>query len=697
LLLLSETRFLKNTSKIGLMKPFLLSVALLFTIVANSQLVRKSHTFGGNTVWFYEYRTPGLPASYKYPVIISLGGVGQQGDGSAQSMDEHLAADGLPQLIKQGATLKLTVGGQPQGFLVVAPQMAFQSGPWPEFYTDVMVNFVKTTYSASNPNVQIDPNRIFLVGFSLGGGGAWRYVTSTPARAADIAGIVPVSGSGDAYTSNYCYIAQNKVAVWAFHTQLDGLIPASTTIGAVNTINACPGILIPARATIFPDGSHSSWNERVFSDSVAKWHIPNIYDWMIKVSKTLNPATNLPPVASAVIRRGADVGQNLTLNVPVRSDQIVLDGSASSDPDDIVAEYSWTKVNSPVPTFFNDFKYGGTSATSDRPTATIVREANGNRGWMEPGTYNYKFDIIDYKSTLRTVNLTLTVQLPATGNALPGAYIDPNVTVGPTETSTFYFADDKDWDHPGDIGQRIWSQLSGPPGSAPLAFGNQGGTSSSVNNIITPGTYVIEYKVIDDNGGVGTATSTITKLAAPLPVIFNYLKGKNLNNHNIISWSTTSEISNDRFEIMRSTDGTNFTLIGTVAAKGNASGSEYSFDDANAVKGTSYYRLNQIDKDGKTSLSKVIRIDNNGRAVAIEKYPNPVNSILTVSIEGNTGNNIGISIADMQGRIVKQQQWKKDNLLLKKDISVANLQSGIYQLILTFTDGRREVTGFIKY
>lgn len=671
------------------MRPLLLSVALLCTIVASAQFTRKSYSFGGNTIWFYEYRTPGLPASYKYTTIISLGGVGQQGDGSLQSMQDHLAEDGLPLLVKNGMTLKFNINGQDHGFLLLVPQLSLSYSQWQDFYTDGMIDYA-TKYTNFNPGVLTDPNKIFLTGFSLGGGGCWKYLTSSLAQASKLAGVIPCYASDDGNHSNLCLTQQGKVAVWAFHSDGDQLISSNVTRTYINQINSCNPLILPARATIFPDGAHGGWNDRVYSDTTDKWHNPNIYEWMLGVSRTIDANNNQFPVNNARIKRLTDLGQNLTLTVPVRTGDIILDGSTSFDPDDIISEYQWTRISGPTTYFTNYAIDGNGHATSEQPVATIVNAPNGYSDWMDLGTYTYRLTVKDYKSQTVSVNVNLTVQLPASGNALPGAYIEDKIIYAPA-TSVGYGVLEKDWD--GTIAQRQWRQVSGP---STLTFSNPQGNGTNVDGFVAAGTYQIEYKVTDNQGGVGSHIATVTKLGV-LPVTFSYFKGKSFNGHNVLSWATTSEINNDRFELQRSTDGASFNAIGTIAAKANAGGSEYSYDDAPAPGGTAYYRLKQIDKDGRATLSKVVRLNNSDRAIAIEKYPNPANSILTVTVEGNTSKTIGVAIADMQGRIVKQYQWNKENLLIRKDISIGDLQNGLYQLIVSFGDGRKDVSGFVKY
>jgi hypothetical protein len=96
-----------------------------------------------------------------------------------------------------------------------------------------------------------------------------------------------------------------------------------------------------------------------------------------------------------------------------------------------------------------------------------------------------------------------------------------------------------------------------------------------------------------------------------LPVSFLSFTGKKSANGVALNWATASEQNNDYFEVSRSTDGNNFTFVGKVSGKGNASEvSNYSLIDRTPSSGINFYRLKQVDKDGTSSLYKeVIPVD----------------------------------------------------------------------------------------
>jgi CHRD domain/Secretion system C-terminal sorting domain len=118
----------------------------------------------------------------------------------------------------------------------------------------------------------------------------------------------------------------------------------------------------------------------------------------------------------------------------------------------------------------------------------------------------------------------------------------------------------------------------------------------------------------------------------PLAIDLGDFTIKHTEEGNRLNWYTLSEINNKGFQVERSklTDG-KWEVLGLVKAKGKAS--SYDFID-NAPLSMSYYRLRQIDIDGKESLSKVVSITYNGNK-KLKIFPNPVSNVLTVETEEN--------------------------------------------------------------
>ncbi len=150
-----------------------------------------------------------------------------------------------------------------------------------------------------------------------------------------------------------------------------------------------------------------------------------------------------------------------------------------------------------------------------------------------------------------------------------------------------------------------------------------------------------------------------------------------------LSWSTANESNVLQYEVEVSTDGNgSFVSLGTVAAK-NANASSYTYTDAMAnKKGTYYYRIKQIARDGHASYSatRMIRFGETG--LTVSAYPNPVNNELMVVAETDTPALLQWKLTDAAGRIALQGKWQMNSIAEKWRINTRSLATGIYQLIL---------------
>jgi parallel beta-helix repeat protein len=119
-----------------------------------------------------------------------------------------------------------------------------------------------------------------------------------------------------------------------------------------------------------------------------------------------------------------------------------------------------------------------------------------------------------------------------------------------------------------------------------------------------------------------------------LPVTFAHLKAYPLENGVRIEWTTASEVNNSYFEVLKSVDGQAFTAIGTVKSAVEKGGSKtalsaYAFIDNAPNDGVNYYRIRQVDWDGKSELTAIVAVDIKANA-ALQLFPNLTNGRLTL-------------------------------------------------------------------
>ncbi len=178
-----------------------------------------------------------------------------------------------------------------------------------------------------------------------------------------------------------------------------------------------------------------------------------------------------------------------------------------------------------------------------------------------------------------------------------------------------------------------------------------------------------------------------------LPVTLSSFKGYATDKGNRLEWITQSESNNTGYEVQRSFNGSEFAKIGFVSTKainGNSSvPQQYGFIDINTSAGTSYYRLKQIDKDAKYSLTKTIIIKRNGDNAPsiLDVYPNPATDRVNIVLNVPVSEKAAIIITDLTGRVVLQQKVQTqigDNAFY---INIQSLASGSYMIKAVCSSG----------
>jgi hypothetical protein len=187
------------------------------------------------------------------------------------------------------------------------------------------------------------------------------------------------------------------------------------------------------------------------------------------------------------------------------------------------------------------------------------------------------------------------------------------------------------------------------------------------------------------------------------PVILFSFKGESKGDYNQLNWITSTEVGNAGFELQKSIDGKEFAKLAFINSKsenGNSSTSlNYTFDDRKPFNEVSYYRLKQVDINGRTSYSNIILIKGKG-ATKLEIsniYPNPAVNDLRIVVSNAKDSRAMVSITDISGKLLLTQSTglkAGDNVL---NINVSSLSSGNY--VLTVRDqstGEMISTRFVK-
>ncbi|MBC7903336.1 MAG: T9SS type A sorting domain-containing protein [Gemmatimonadaceae bacterium] len=142
----------------------------------------------------------------------------------------------------------------------------------------------------------------------------------------------------------------------------------------------------------------------------------------------------------------------------------------------------------------------------------------------------------------------------------------------------------------------------------------------------------------------------------PLPVSWKSFDAKVIANDVRLSWSVDNNADASRYEIEHSVDGKNFEKVGTVS--NSASVKQYSYTHLGLTGGKHYYRLLQIDLDGKSVYSKVVDANIKASDFFVRALSNPVrNSYAEIEVRASKAADATVELWSVSG--VRIQTYQK--------------------------------------
>lgn len=150
---------------------------------------------------------------------------------------------------------------------------------------------------------------------------------------------------------------------------------------------------------------------------------------------------------------------------------------------------------------------------------------------------------------------------------------------------------------------------------------------------------------------------TQKRTTAALPVTLSYFKASSVDDHSVLlQWSSSYEMNNEAYIIERSADQIHFTAFSTLPATNIVTGSSYALTDPAPLQGVNFYRLTQMDKDGKKTMLQIARVHVGTRQTAIKAFPNPLTgATLTIQVPGAL-KQYTINIYDVTGKVLFSNQ-----------------------------------------
>lgn len=288
------------------MRPLLLALLALIPSLAwsavASDFLFKTYDSPDNTLHDLPYRLlvpAGYTSSTSYPLIIFLHGQGERGTNNTSQMNNN--ANGALALVS-------TANQAAHPCFMICPQAHIDYG-WNATNEAQIIAVIDQLLATYN----IDRDRVYVTGLSMGGAGTWDIIQRYPHR---FACAVPQSGWG---AGNYARLV--TLPIWAFHAVNDGIVGVAGTDDAVRNTRAAGGRAIYTR---YNTGDHGIWP--------VAYQTPALLPWMMAQRRnrtvTGTPILTITTPASDLV---ADAGATINLA-----------GSSAFPSGSVIARVQWT-------------------------------------------------------------------------------------------------------------------------------------------------------------------------------------------------------------------------------------------------------------------------------------------------------------------------------------------------------------------
>jgi predicted peptidase len=231
------------------MKKIILSTLILLPVLSFSQQIQKVYSKNGDEMFYLMYTPEGYEESDEsWPLVVFLHGSGERGK-DYQLLKKH----GPPKNAENTEVNDLP-------FLILSPQLPQNYRGWQTSELTSLLDEIIKDYN-------VDENRIYLTGLSMGGYGTWLWAFEEPDR---FAALAPICGGGDPNKVEKI----KDVPVWVFHGGRDAVVKPYESQKMVDALDKLDGNV---RFTIYPTLGHVSWNEAYDSGI--------LYEWFLKQKK----------------------------------------------------------------------------------------------------------------------------------------------------------------------------------------------------------------------------------------------------------------------------------------------------------------------------------------------------------------------------------------------------------------------------
>jgi len=197
----------------------------------------------------------GAVSDQKHPLMLFLHGRGE--------------SNGPLSLVGKWGPPRMAAAGQDLPYVIISPQCPRQDSWSSETQQARVLELLKHTLE----HYQVDADRVYLTGLSMGGYGSWRMAADHPEM---FAAVAPVCGGGQPDDAKNL----KDLPIWVWHGDQDRAVPFQRSVEMVEAIRSAGGTQI--KFTTLESIGHNSWS--------AAYATPELYSWMNQQKRSAKKA-----------------------------------------------------------------------------------------------------------------------------------------------------------------------------------------------------------------------------------------------------------------------------------------------------------------------------------------------------------------------------------------------------------------------
>lgn len=209
------------------------------------------------------------------------------------------------------------------------------------------------------------------------------------------------------------------------------------------------------------------------------------------------------------------------------------------------------------------------------------------------------------------------------------------------------------------------------------AYGRSGGTTGTISSGSVTWNSVSSFSPF--------SLGSTSPIQNPLPVLLTNVIAYEKNNGIQVEWTNMTENNIDNYKVERSANGIDFITIASQQPRSNNNDrADYIQFDATPVHGLNYYRITAIESNGKTIMSRIMKVEIGKKNQNLLIYPNPVTGKqLNIDVTNIKTGQYKLRVMNAVGNEVFSKTITSRGTVITEAIQLPQLQDGIYTLLLT--------------